>query len=55
MTFFTEKQAYTKAALSDLQGAWLNLRETIIAVDVNCVFEALREALASIAESRDDS
>ena len=29
MPFYTEPKGYAKTALSDLQGAWLNLREEV--------------------------
>lgn len=30
MTFYQEEHSYSKTALSDLQGAWLNLREEVV-------------------------
>lgn len=30
MSFFTEKTQYAKTALSDLQGAWQNLRDEVV-------------------------
>ena len=48
MTFLTESTKFEKTALSDLQGAWINLREAVVE---NYGFEGSDKMLVHIDEA----